>query len=56
MTVGLPATAKEEMLKALPMGRMGSGREVADAVVWLASPASAYVTGQILAVNGGMYV
>jgi 3-oxoacyl-[acyl-carrier protein] reductase len=56
MTVDLPATAKDEMLKAIPMGRMGSGREVADAVAWLASSGSAYVTGQILAVNGGMYV
>jgi 3-oxoacyl-[acyl-carrier protein] reductase len=56
MTVDLPAAAKEEMLKAIPMGRMGSGREIADAVAWLASPASSYVTGQILAVNGGMYV
>lgn len=56
MTADLPATAKEEMLKSIPMGRMGSGREIADAVLWLASPSSTYVTGQILAVNGGMYV
>lgn len=56
MTVNLPATAKEEMLKGIPMGRMGSGKEVADAILWLASPQSSYVTGQILAVNGGMYV
>lgn len=56
MTTDLPATAKEEMLKAIPMGRMGSGKEIADAVVFLASPSSSYVTGQILAVNGGMYV
>ncbi len=56
MTAEIPATAKEEMLKAIPMGRMGSGREIAEAVLWLASPGSAYITGQILAVNGGMYV
>ena len=56
MTADLPATAKEEMLKGIPMGRMGSGKEIAEAVLWLASPASSYVTGQILAVNGGMYV
>jgi len=56
MTLDLPASAKEEMLKAIPMGRMGSGKEIADAVLWLASPGSTYVTGQILAVNGGMYV
>ncbi len=56
MTVDLPATAKEEMLKAIPLGRMGTGKEIAEAVLWLASPHSSYVTGQILAVNGGMYV
>lgn len=56
MTADLPATAKDEMLKGIPMGRMGSGKEIAEAVLWLASPASSYVTGQILAVNGGMYV
>lgn len=56
MTADLPPTAKEEMLKAIPMERMGTGREIAEAVLWLASPASSYVTGQILAVNGGMYV
>lgn len=56
MTTDLPATAKEEMLKGIPMGRMGSGKEIAEAVLWLASPQSSYVTGQILAVNGGMYV
>jgi 3-oxoacyl-[acyl-carrier protein] reductase len=56
MTADLPASAKEEMLKSIPLGRMGSGKEIADAVLWLAGPNSAYVTGQILAVNGGMYV
>lgn len=56
MTADLPETAKAEMLKGIPMGRMGSGKEVADAVAWLASPSSSYVTGQVLAVNGGMYV
>ncbi len=56
MTHDLPATAKEEMLKSIPMGRMGSGKEIADAVVWLSSAKSSYVTGQVLAINGGMYV
>ncbi len=56
MTADLPVTAKEEMFKAIPMGRMGTGKEIADAVLWLASPSSSYVTGQTIAVNGGMYV
>ncbi len=56
MTADLPAEAKEEMLKGIPLGRMGSGREIAEAVLWLASAKSSYVTGQVLAINGGMYV
>lgn len=56
MTADLPQSAKDEMFKGIPMGRMGTGKEVAEAVLWLASPASSYVTGQILAVNGGMYM
>jgi 3-oxoacyl-[acyl-carrier protein] reductase len=56
MTHELPETAKTEMLKGIPMGRMGTAKEVAACVLWLASPESSYVTGQTLAVNGGMYV
>lgn len=56
MTADLPDTAKQEMFKAIPLGRMGTGKEIAEAVLWLASPRSSYVTGQVLAVNGGMYV
>jgi 3-oxoacyl-[acyl-carrier protein] reductase len=56
MTTDLPEAAKTAMLAQIPLGRMGSGKEIAEAVCWLASPASSYVTGQILAVNGGMYV
>lgn len=56
MTTDLPAGAKEEMLKAIPMGRMGSTKEIADAVLWLASSKSSYITGQVLAINGGMYM
>lgn len=56
MTTDLPEAAKTAMLTNIPMGRMGSGKEIAEAVLWLASPASSYVTGQVIAVNGGMYV
>jgi len=56
MTADLPAKAKEEMLTVIPMGRMGTGREIAEAVLWLSGPQSTYITGQTIAVNGGMYV
>ncbi|MCO5142119.1 MAG: 3-oxoacyl-[acyl-carrier-protein] reductase [Oligoflexia bacterium] len=56
MTVDLPESAKSEMLKVIPMGRMGSGKEIADAVLWLASDKSTYITGQVISINGGMYV
>lgn len=56
MTHDLPEPAKTEMLKGIPMGRMGTAKEVAACVLWLASPESSYVTGQVIAVNGGMYV
>jgi len=54
MTAELPQTAKDEMLKAIPMGAMGTPEQVADAVLWLASSESSYVTGQVIGVNGGM--
>ena len=56
MTTDLPASAKEEMLKTIPLGRMGTSKEIADAVLWLASPQSSYVTGQVIGINGGMYI
>ena len=44
------------MLKLIPLGRTGSAEEVAAACTYLASDEAAYVTGQVLRVNGGMYV
>ena len=44
---------KQAMTAAIPMGRMGQADEVANAVVWLASPAASYVTGSLLDVRGG---
>ena len=42
------------MLKTVPMGRVGRAEEIADAVLWLCSPASSYVTGQSISVDGGL--
>ena len=54
MTDVLSADMKEQMKKAIPLGRAGSAEEVAYAVRWLASEEAAYVTGHVLNVNGGM--
>jgi 3-oxoacyl-[acyl-carrier protein] reductase len=56
MTHNLDPKLREEMLKAIPLGRMGSAEEVADLVTFLASPAASYVTGQIMGINGGLYM
>ncbi|HEB76648.1 MAG TPA: 3-oxoacyl-[acyl-carrier-protein] reductase [Nitrospirae bacterium] len=56
MTEKLPDNVKEEMLKAIPMGRMGTTQDVAAAVAFLASPEAGYITGQVVHVNGGMYM
>jgi 3-oxoacyl-[acyl-carrier protein] reductase len=56
MTDSLPETVRQEMLKAIPMSRFGTIEDVANAVVFLALPESGYITGQVLHVNGGMYM
>jgi 3-oxoacyl-[acyl-carrier protein] reductase len=52
MTRDLPL---EQMLQAVPMGRLGTAAEVAAAVAFLCSPEAGYITGQVLGVNGGLY-
>jgi len=54
MTDKLNDKQKEAIMGAIPMRRMGTGDEIASAVLWLASDAAAYVTGQTIHVNGGM--
>lgn len=54
MTTELDQKVKDHLLAQIPAGRMGTAHEVADAVAFLASPASSYITGTILCVDGGM--
>jgi 3-oxoacyl-[acyl-carrier protein] reductase len=56
MTKVLSDEQKAALLQTIPLGRLGSPEEIAAAVVFLASPAAAYVTGTTLHVNGGMYM
>ena len=56
MTAALPEKAREAMLSAIPMGRLGQAEDVAKAVAFFAGDESAYVTGQVLCVDGGMAV
>ena len=56
MISAMPETALAQVKAMTPMGRLGKPEEIADAVVFLASPRASYVTGQVLAVNGGMYM
>lgn len=56
MTAELPEAAQEAILTQTPLGRIGRPEEVAAAVLFLASDEAAYITGQVLRVNGGMYV
>jgi len=56
MTDALPDNVKEEMKKSIPIGTFGTVDDVANAVVFLALPESGYITGQVIHVNGGMYM
>ena len=54
MTAAMPEAAKTATLAAIPMGRMGAAEDVAKAVAFLASEEAGYITGQVVAVDGGM--
>src|SRR5205814_9519870 len=56
MVAGMPEAAINQVKAMTPMGRLGKPEEIAEAVVFLASPRASYVTGQVLGVNGGMYM
>jgi len=56
MTAALPQEQKEAMLTQIALGRLGQPDDIAQAVAFLASPAAAWITGETLHVNGGMYM
>jgi len=55
MTAGLPDKVKEAFLEKIPLKRMGTAQDVANAVLFLASDESEYITGQVIPVDGGMF-
>ncbi len=56
MTKGLSTEVKEQILNRIPLARFGTAEEVAAAAKFLLSPAADYITGQVISVNGGMYM
>jgi 3-oxoacyl-[acyl-carrier protein] reductase len=56
MTAVLPDSTKEALLGRIALGRLGSGEEVASVVRFLAGPGAAYITGQVIVVDGGMVI
>jgi 3-oxoacyl-[acyl-carrier protein] reductase len=56
MVQRLPETVRAEYLKVIPAGRLGTAEEVAAAVAFLVQPEAGYITGQVVGVNGGLYM
>ena len=56
MTDAIPEKAKQELNAQIPMGRLGLPADVAEAVLFLSAASADYITGQVLSVNGGMYM
>ncbi|HHT0591627.1 TPA: 3-oxoacyl-ACP reductase FabG [Legionella anisa] len=56
MTAALPDMVKDEMLKRIPMRKLGDPGDIAEAVAFLASESAKYITGETIHVNGGMYM
>ena len=56
MTKGLPDAQRESLSRQIPLGRLGTPADIANAVCFLASPGAAWITGETLNVNGGMHM
>ncbi len=56
MTAALPEAARAKLTDLIPLARLGTPQDVADCVAWLASDQASYVTGEVVRVNGGMYM
>ena len=56
MTDKLPDEVKKKLMEQIPLGKLGTPEDIANAVLFLAGPEADYITGQVLAVNGGMYM
>lgn len=56
MTDALPEKVREELAAQIPLERLGSAEDIANAVLFLAAEKSGYITGQVIGVNGGMYM
>ena len=56
MTRELPEEQREALIKQIPLNRLGDPADIAAAVTFLASPAAAYITGETINVNGGMFM
>jgi len=50
----LPAETRQKILERIPMGRFGAAEDVAEAVLFLCGEGAAYITGQVLTIDGGM--
>jgi 3-oxoacyl-[acyl-carrier protein] reductase len=56
MSQAIPQKERDMLIRVIPMERLGTAEDIAEAVLFLAGPGADYITGQVLNVNGGMYM